>query len=68
LRRIPLNKNKNWYNSLLIQFWKTITYSSPIYAADGFNTFMDQTAGPWNFNNLDSVLKYAFGQLVEGIN
>jgi len=29
---------------------------------------MDETAGSWNLNNLDSVLTYSFEQLVEGVN
>jgi len=42
-----------------MQFWKTITYSPPIYGADLTGTLMDENAGEWNFNALNSLLRYA---------
>lgn len=50
-----------------MQFWKTITYSSPIYGADLTGTLMDESAGAWNMNSLDSLLRYAFTQKVKGV-
>lgn len=42
-------------------------YTSPIYGADLTGTLMDSAAGGWDFNSLDSVLKYAVPQMVKGV-
>jgi jumonji domain-containing protein 2 len=50
-----------------IQFWKTITYSPPIYGADLTGSLMDQNAGSWNFNTLNSLLNYSLTEPVKGV-
>lgn len=51
----------------LIQFWKNIVFSPPIYGADLLNTLMDQRAGSWNLNSLDSLLSQAINIKVRGV-
>ncbi len=51
----------------LIQFWKNIVFSPPIYGADLLNSLMDQRAGSWNLNCLDSVLNQAIDIKVRGV-
>ena len=58
-----------WYNFFFIQFWKNIAFSPPLYGADLLNTLMeDSSAGSWNLNNLDSVLKDSLDSKVKGVN
>ncbi len=51
----------------LWQFWKNIVFSPPLYGADLLNTLMDDTAGSWNLNKLDSVLNQAIDVNVKGV-
>lgn len=45
-----------------------MTYSPPIYAADIPATLMDEASGPWNLNNLDSILKHSLTDKIKGVN
>lgn len=40
-------------------FWKNIVFSPPLYGADLLNTLMDDRAGSWNLNKLDSLLQHS---------
>ena len=51
----------------LRQFWKNIVFSPPIYGADLLNTLMDNKAGAWNLNKLDSLLNQAIDIKVRGV-
>lgn len=48
-------------------FWKNIVFSPPLYGADLLNTLMDEKAGPWNLNCLDSIMKDAISSNVKGV-
>lgn len=52
----------------LTQFWKNIVFSPPLYGADLMSTLMDERAGPWNLNSLNSVLKDALSTNIRGVN
>jgi jumonji domain-containing protein 2 len=51
----------------LIQFWKTIKYTPPIYGADLHGSFMCDKAKSWNLGKLDSLLTDAAPVLIKGV-
>lgn len=51
----------------LTQFWKNIVFSPPLYGADLMNTLMDDRAGGWNLNKLDSLLRDSISTSVKGV-
>ena len=52
----------------IIKFWKTIAFSPPLYGADLLNTLMEDCAGGWNLNKLDSILQESLQTRVKGVN
>jgi jumonji domain-containing protein 2 len=50
-----------------MQFWKTVMYSPPVYGSDLTGSLMDETAGEWNMNKLDSLLRYAVPYRIKGV-
>jgi jumonji domain-containing protein 2 len=51
----------------LLQFWKTIKYTPPVYGADLHKSLMSPSAGSWNLADLDSLLKDAAPVLIKGV-
>lgn len=50
-----------------MQFWKTVMYSPPVYGSDLTGSLMDEAAGGWNMNSLDSLLRYAVPHRIKGV-
>ena len=55
------------YN-IIVQFWKNVTFSAPLYGADLLNSLMDSSSKGWNLNNLNSLLSNSLSNKVKGIN
>lgn len=45
-----------------------MAYSPPIYGADLVGTLMDETAGSWHLDQLDSILQHGLEDRIRGIN
>ena len=43
-------------------------FSPPLYGADLLNTLMDERAGSWNLNKLESLLQHSMDTKVKGVN
>lgn len=61
------NKSNSRYLIFLLQFWKTIKYTPPVYGADLHKSLMSPSAGSWNLADLDSLLKDAAPVLIKGV-
>lgn len=52
--------------NLQLQFWKTITYSSPVYGIDILGSLFDRGV-TWNLNEFDSLLRYNITEIDQSI-
>lgn len=55
-------------SNTLMQFWKSVAFSPPLYGADIQTALMESCAGAWNLAKLNSLLSAAVKQSVSGVN
>lgn len=65
---LPTNEIEEMVYYIIVQFWKNVTFSAPLYGADLLNSLMDSSSKGWNLNNLNSLLTTSLSNKVKGIN
>ena len=53
---------------IFTQFWKSVGFSTPIYGADILQTLMDESAGAWHLDHLDTILNKGLPRKIRGVN